>query len=148
MHTSIETTYVLLRLDKATYVLNGAYVREVTRWRAPTMVPGAPALMPGIINHRGVIMPVVDMRLLMHMAESPPDRATRYMMIHLDDIEAAFLVDSVIDLINLSDTTVEPLPTAIDPQRSRFLKGVIRIAQEPLGLLDLPAIMESLLSKA
>lgn len=139
-----EADYLILRVSNERYILQGAYISEITRWRAPLPVPGAPPALPGIINQRGVILPVVDMRLLLGLAETPPDRATRYVLVHCDDVEMALYVDTVLDLITLSASNMEVVPATLDPQRGRLLKALTRLDDEPVGILD-PATIITML---
>lgn len=137
-------SYLLLRLGSEIYGVPGTCVRGVARWRAWTPVPGAPAALPGIINQRGFVMPVVNVHPLLGLPESPPDRATRYVLIHHDDVDLALLVDTVLDLVELLPTTFEALPAALDPQRARFLSGIARLDDQMLALIDLSAVIATL----
>ena len=137
-------SYLLLRLGSEIYAVPGVSVRGIARWRALTPVPGAPAGLPGIINQRGFVMPVVNIHPLLGLPESPPDRATRYVLIQHDDVDLALLVDSVLDLVELSPTTFEALPVGLDPQRARFLSSIAHLDDQMLALLDLSAVIAAL----
>lgn len=134
-------TFLALQLADELYALSGHCVREITRWRMPTVVPGTPASLPGIINQRGSILPVVVPHVLLGLsAPDGPERTTRYVIARHDDTELALLVDAVLDLVDLPADQIEPLPDSFDPQRSRLLQGLSRFETHPLALLDLPAL--------
>ncbi len=137
-------SYLLLRLGNEIYGVPGASVRGVARWRAVTPVPGTPAALPGIINQRGFVMPVVNIHPLLGLPESPPDRATRYVLIQHDAVDLALLVDTVLDLVELPPTSFEALPVGLDPQRARFLSNLARFDDQMLALIDLSAIIAAL----
>lgn len=139
-----DTSYLLLTLAQTTYGIRGDWVREVIRWREPTPVPGTPDLLPGIINQRGVILTVIDMRALLALPETPPNRATRYVITKNVEVEAALLCDSVLDLVSLSAAVFEPLPSSLDPQRARLFERMTRVNDTPIALFDLAAIMSTL----
>jgi purine-binding chemotaxis protein CheW len=123
-------------------------VGEIARWHEPLSVPGLPSTLPGIINHRGVVLTVVDMRVLVGFPDVPPNRVTRYIIVHHDDMNMALLVDSVADIINLFDDALEAVPAALDPQKSRLLQAIVRLDDRPVALIDLSAVTNTLLSGA
>lgn len=136
--------YLVVRAAGELYALPGAAVREVARWRAPTPVPGAPAVLPGIISQRGVILPVVDMRLALGLAAAPPERAARLVVLQLDATDLALFVDAVIDLVSLAPGDCAAPPLGIDPDRARLLVAVARHGDAPLAILDLTALVAAL----
>ncbi len=136
--------YLLLRLGDEVYALPGTTIREIARWRAPTPVPGAPPVLPGIINQRGAIVPVVHPHTLFGLVESPPNRATRYVIMQHDEVALALFVDAVIDFVDLAATALEPLPAALDPQRARFLRALARHDDQPLAVVEPAALIATL----
>lgn len=152
-HTSHETSgesnieaqaYLIVRFGDEAYALPGACVREITRWREPTPVPGAPVVLPGIINQRGVIVPVVNVHPLLGLAAITPHRATRYVIMQHDDVSMALQIDSATDFVELSTDSFEPLPPTFEPQHARFLRAIARLGNQPIALLD-PAVLIAVL---
>lgn len=139
-------SYLLLKIAAELYGVRGTDVREISRWRDPVRVPGAPPALPGIINQRGVVLPVVDMRFLLGLSQSPPERATRYVIVRHDGVEMALLVDGVTDLINLTSNDFKPVPAGLHAQQSRFLQAVTSLepGHIPMALLDIQAIITAL----
>lgn len=133
--------YLVVRAADELYALPGAAVREVARWRAATVVPGAPPMIPGIISQRGVVLPVVDLRLALGLAAAAPDRAARLVVIHYEGVDLALHVDAVLDLIELSAAERTPPPTGLDPVRARLLVAVARLDERPLALLNLATLI-------
>jgi purine-binding chemotaxis protein CheW len=121
--------------------LPGPAVREVARWRAPTPVPGAPAILPGIISQRGVVLPIVDLRLLLGLAAAAPERSTRLIIVQHEGIDLALLVDAVIDLAPIAVTALAATPAALDPGRARLLSAVARHGDRPLGVINMAALI-------
>lgn len=134
-------TFLVLRLGAETFALPSAAVREVMRWRKPTVVPGAPPLLPGIISQRGVVLPVVDLRSLLGFTPTAPDRSTRYIIVQHDDVELVLLVDAVNDLVDLSLAALEPPPAVFDAAQARLLRAIARIGEKPVALFDLSALI-------
>jgi purine-binding chemotaxis protein CheW len=141
-------TYLLLHVGAEIYAVQGDSVREIARWHDPVIVPGSPPVLPGIINQRGVILPVINTYALFGLPESAPSRSSRYVIVQYDDIDMALVVDAVTDLINLSTQELEAVPAALDPQRARLLKAIARMDDMPVALLDLAPIITMLRSGA
>jgi len=133
--------FLVVRAADEFYGLPGASVREVMRWRAPTPVPGAPPMLPGIISQRGVVLPVVDLRLALGLPGAPPERSARLVSIQHEAGDLALFVDAVIDLVPLAAAARAQPPAALDPARARLLAAVARYADHPLALLNLAALI-------
>lgn len=145
-HPDLEV--LLLRLDRELYAVPSASVREVARYRAFTPVPGAPPALPGIISQRGMILPIVEPHPLLGFAQFESTRSARLVVIIHNEIGMALVADEVLDLIALSSSTLEPVPTVLDPARARFLRGVIHDNGRPVGLIDLDELIAGLREKA
>jgi purine-binding chemotaxis protein CheW len=135
---------LLVRIEHELYGIPSRAVREVARYRAVTPVPGAPRTLPGILSQRGTILPVADSRLILDLGLAEITRASRLVIVRVDDIDLALLVDAVLDLVQIPSSAVEPVPAALDPARARFLQGVVQYEQEPVALLDLSELIGSL----
>jgi purine-binding chemotaxis protein CheW len=142
-----DLNMLLCRLARELYAFPSASVREVARYRPWTPVPGAPAMLPGIISQRGMILPVVELRSLLGIDQAELTRAARLVIVIHDDIGMAVLVEAVLDLVAIADDAVEPVPSAIEPARARFLRGIIYYEGQPVGLLDLDELIAGLRQK-
>ncbi|HNP71108.1 MAG TPA: chemotaxis protein CheW [Kouleothrix sp.] len=142
--TAPQLDVLLFRLAGEVYALPSACVREVIRYRDYTPVPGAPATLPGILNQRGVVVPVVDIYPLLGLSAPPASRATRLVMLSHQEIDMALLVEAVLDLAALPPAALEPPPPALDPARARFLRGLATFEQQPVALLDLDELIAGL----
>lgn len=135
---------LLIRLADEIYALPSSYVREVGRYRAFTPVPGAPPALPGIISQRGVILPVVDLRLVLGMPAVETTRSTRLVTVVYEEIDMALLVDAVIDLAALPEDAFGQPPAGLDPARARFLRAVALHEDQTVALLDIGEIVAAL----
>lgn len=139
-----DQNVLLIRLADEIYALPSTNVREVGRYRVPTPVPGAPPALPGIINQRGVILPVVDLRLVLGMPAVEMTRSTRLVTVVNEDIEMALLVDAVIDLAVIPDDAFGQPPAGLDPARARFLRTVALYEDQTVALLDIGTIITAI----
>lgn len=133
--------HLIVRAGDELYALPGPCVREVMRWRDPTPVPGAPPVIPGIVGQRGLVLPVVDLRLALGLPAAPPARETRLVVAQHDAASMALLVDGVVDLVALPPEALSPPPAALEPARARLLAAVARHGDRPLGVLNLAALV-------
>ncbi len=139
---SPTTSYLTVRLASEYYALPGTSVREIMRWRTPTPVPGAPPVIPGLINQRGQILTVIDARLLLSLAAAPPGRATRLIWIQHNAIAAALLVDAVIDLITITSEQLTSPPVNLAGSAQRVIQAVYqRDDDQPIAILDPAALL-------
>lgn len=135
---------LLVRLATELYALPAETLREIVRWRTPVAVPGAPAMLPGIIAQRGTVLPVVDMRLLLGLAAAAPGRTARYVVGSHTGVDMAMLVDEVLDLVDIERASLEPPPATLDLQQVRLLRAVTRYQDRPLALVDPGAVLAML----
>lgn len=140
----VSGDYLIVRVGTEHYAVSSEAIREVTRWRQPTPVPGAPPVLPGIINQRGVVLPAVDLRLLLGLEASEPVRTSRFVIVHQESVDIALMVDAAIDLCHLADDELARPPAGLDPQRARLLNAVAQHAGQPLLVINLMALITAL----
>lgn len=137
--------YLTFEVGGEHYALPGDTVREITRWRAVTPVPGAPPVLPGIINQRGTILPVVVLHALLGLPiPDGPARSTRYIVAGYGEAEMALLADAVLDLVAFAPAQIEPLPEALDAQRARLLSALAHHEERPIAMIDVSALVHAL----
>ncbi|NTV63790.1 MAG: purine-binding chemotaxis protein CheW, partial [Oscillochloris sp.] len=140
----LHEDYLIVQVSGEHYALPGMAIREVARWRLPTPVPGAPAVLPGIISQRGVVLPTVNLGQLLGLATETPGRSARFVIVHQGTIDLALMVDSALDLFRLTRDDMEVPPVGLDPQRARLLRAIARYEGLPLLVLDLEALIDTL----
>ncbi len=136
-HHGDAETFLIIKVAEELFGLPGAALREVIRWREPTAIPGAPPVLLGIVGQRGVVLPVVDLRLALGLPAAPVGRATRLILVQHEAVELALVVDGVLDLAPLVDLAAPPAA----PGRSALIVAVARLQDRPLGVIDLAALI-------
>lgn len=101
--------FVVFILDQERFALPVEQARGIERWRNPTRIPGTATAIMGIINQRGVLLTVVDMRVVLGMKPITPTRRSRFLLVH-EQIDCAIAVDQVIDMLTLDVSLAEPTP--------------------------------------
>ena len=108
------------------YALDILRISEIIKVRPVTEVPRAPAFVTGIISVRGTIVPVVDLRLRLHLPAPDPGPAARILIVKRDDEPCGLVVDEVVHVVRLHAEDIEPPPPVVGGQSSEFIGGIGR----------------------
>ena len=108
------------------YGLDILSIREIIKVREVTEVPRVPRFLIGVISVRGVVLPVVDLRLRLRLAAAPPTRAARILVTTKDGEPFGLLVDAVAGVVRLAESEIEPPPSTLGPSEGAFLAGIGR----------------------
>jgi len=116
-------------------------VREINRLMDITRVPHAPDFVEGVINLRGQVIPVVDLRKRFGLEAGSRDKDARIVVVELTDKVVGFLVDSVSEVLRVAGSTVEPPPAMVAGIESEYIEGVVKLEDRLLILLDLQKLL-------
>lgn len=116
-------------------------VQEIIRMMPITKVPNAPAFVEGVINLRGKVIPIIDMRKRFGMATTEHDGHTRIKVMDLGDQTVGFVVDAVCEVLRIQESTVEPPPPVVAGIDSEYIRGVGKLENRLLILLDLDRLL-------
>ncbi len=116
-------------------------VQEIIRMMPITKVPNAPAFVEGVINLRGKVIPVIDMRKRFGMQAAPHDSQTRIKVMDLAGQIVGFVVDAVCEVLRIKESTVEPPPAVVAGIGSEYMRGVGKLEDRLLILLDLDKLL-------
>jgi purine-binding chemotaxis protein CheW len=128
---------VAFQLERETYGVEIDKIQEIIRAAEITTVPGAPAHVRGVINLRGKIIPVVDLRVRFNMPESVASDEQRIIVVELGKKRLGMLVDSVSHVIKLSSAHIEDIPEEAIALDENYIKGVGKLDQQLIIILDL-----------
>ncbi len=112
-------------------------VQEIIRMQNITAVPNAPDFVEGVINLRGRVIPIIDLRKRFGLEGKEHDKATRIVVVKVDDITVGLVVDEVSEVLRIPANTVEPPPPIVAGVESDYIKGVGKLDDRLLILLDL-----------
>ncbi|EPR30446.1 CheW protein [Alkalidesulfovibrio alkalitolerans DSM 16529] len=116
-------------------------VQEIIRTMEITKVPRAPEFVEGVINLRGKVIPIIDLRKRFGMETRQHDKDTRIIVIEINKMIVGFVVDSVSEVLRISADTVEPPPPVVAGLESEYIKGVGKLADRLLIMLDLDRLL-------
>lgn len=116
-------------------------VQEIIRTMAITKVPKAPEFVEGVINLRGKVIPIIDLRRRFGLQSKEHDKHTRIIVIEINSMIVGFVVDSVSEVLRIPASTVEPPPPVVAGLESEYISGVGKLEDRLLILLDLDRLL-------
>jgi purine-binding chemotaxis protein CheW len=116
-------------------------VQEIIRTMAITKVPNSPPYVEGVINLRGKVIPVIDLRSRFNMDYRNHDSHTRIIVLQIHGMIVGFVVDEVSEVLRIQSNTVEPPPPVVSGIESECIKGVGKLDDRLLILLDLDKLI-------
>lgn len=135
-----RATGVLVGLGGARYAVDLAAVAEVVVVPPVTRVPAAPPWLAGVVNWRGRILAVVDLRSLVGAAQAPAPSSARLVVLSAGDVEAGLLVDEVVGLLDTGADPV-PVPATVAPAVAALLHGTVDGGPGPVAVVDVDAVL-------
>jgi purine-binding chemotaxis protein CheW len=134
--------FLTFRVGAEEYGLDILRVQEIRSYEPPTRVANAPAFVKGIVNLRGVIVPVVDLRLRLGQ-QGEYNAFTVVIVLNVLNRVVGIVVDSVSDVLELSAEQIKPRPDIAAALDARFITGLGKLAERMLILLDIEALVAS-----
>ena len=116
-------------------------VQEIIRTMEITKVPRAPDFVEGVINLRGKVIPIIDLRMRFGMDARGHDSQTRIIVIELNNMIVGFVVDSVSEVLRIPASTVEAPPAVVSGVESEYISGVGKLDDRLLILIDLDKLL-------
>lgn len=144
LHDDDLIQLVTFRIGEEEFGVDIIAVKEIIRLMQITMVPRAPEFIEGVINLRGKVIPVVNMRKRFNKEQHTPDSSTRIVVMELDQKIVGFLVDGVSEVLRIPETTVEDPPPVVAGIGSEYIRGIGKLDNRLLILLDLDHLLGSI----
>ena len=117
-------------------------VQEINRMVEITRVPQAPPYVEGVINLRGKVIPIIDLRKRFNMEEKEYDKNTRIVVVDISGNIVGMVVDSVSEVLRLPANTIEPPLEIVASINSEYIKGVAKLEDRLLIVLDLSKVID------
>lgn len=117
-------------------------VQEINRMVEITRVPQAPHYVEGVINLRGKVIPIIDLRKRFNLEVKEYDKNTRIVVVDINGSIMGMVVDSVSEVLRLPSNTIEPPPEIVAGINSEYIKGVAKLEDRLLIFLDLSKVID------
>lgn len=135
--TSFQVQDLLLGIDIR-------QVQEINRSLRLTPVPHAPEAVCGVINLRGEVVTVLDLRRVLGLPPAEMNRSTRNVIVNSNGEQIGLLVDQVTDVVTCHASEIDPLPENLGGVSQRFFQGVFKLDQGLLVILDVTETLSSI----
>jgi purine-binding chemotaxis protein CheW len=138
-----EVQLVVFDLADEVYGVDIARVDEVIRMQEITRIPRAPEFVEGVTNLRGKVIPVVDLRRRFGLAMSEIQATSRIVVVYIGSHTIGLIVDGVSEVIRVSPSAIEPPSTIVTSVDSAYLRGIAKVGDKLVILLDLDYVLGS-----
>jgi purine-binding chemotaxis protein CheW len=138
---SDELQLVVFDLASEYYGIDISDVKEIIRMQSITRVPGTAEYMEGVLNLRGQIAPVVDLRKRLHLRVTEQTKESRIVVIDIGNKNVGVIVDGVNEVLRIPVSSVEPPAQMLQSGDSIHLKGIAKLQDKLVILLDMDSIL-------
>jgi purine-binding chemotaxis protein CheW len=137
----VNALYVLFKVAATDYAVAAADVLQLESFAGATRVPGAPPYVAGLVQIRGHVVPVVDLRARFGLPAGEPSLDTRVVVVRQGERVVSLLVDSAREVLSLPDEAFRPPPEVISEQAAGFVKAVAQAGGRLVMLIDCERIL-------
>jgi purine-binding chemotaxis protein CheW len=131
------------KLGNEEYGIKILKVQEIRGYEAVTRIASAPDHVKGVVNLRGTIVPIVDMRIKFRLGEPTYDQFTVVIILNIQDRVVGMVVDSVSDVISLTSEQIKPAPNMGGALNTDYLVGLGTVDERMIILVDIDRLMSS-----
>lgn len=136
------TQYIVIQLGDEKYGIDIQYVDNIVRMQRITRVPKVAKYFKGVINLRGEVVPVMNIRIKMDLDEAQETKDTRIIILKLDGMDKiGVIVDEVREVVELNDSEVEKVAYDSREEKQQFVSAVGKVGDDLISLLDLHTVI-------
>ncbi|MBU9714531.1 chemotaxis protein CheW [Evansella tamaricis] len=132
---------IVFQLQNEEYGVSVEQVRSIERIQHITRVPKTPIFVKGVINLRGVVTPIIDLRSRFDMEEVEQTESTRIIIVSVNDMNVGLIVDSANDVIDIPAEDIEDPPEIVGGIEINYIRGVAKLDKRLLILLNLDEVL-------
>ena len=135
--------YLTFKLGGEEYGIDILRVQEIRSYEQPTRIANAPGYLKGVVNLRGVIVPIVDLRVRLGCSDAQYNHFTVVIVLNVRGRVVGAVVDSVSDVLELASELIKPAPEMNTSMDTSFITGIASVGERMLILMDIEALMSS-----
>ncbi len=132
---------ICLRIGEQEFCVDIMAVREIRGWTEATALPQAPAFVRGLINLRGVVLPIVDLAVRFGLPPSGATARNVIIVVQIGTQQVGLLVDEVSDILTATDDSIQPTPDLGSDTAKEFVRGLIAIDGRMICLISLDHVL-------
>lgn len=140
--TGTERELIAFRIGEQEFCVDIMNVREIRGWTPATPLPRSPSYMKGVINLRGTVLPIIDLGDRFGLKTAEPTARHVIMVAHIGSRMVGLLVDAVSDIVQLTDSAIQPTPDVASDHVKTFVKGIFAVeGGRMISLIDIQHVL-------
>lgn len=132
-----STNLVTFRLGNGEYAIDIMQAKEIIKMEKITLIPNAPDFVEGVINLRGNIIPIIDLKKRFNLEEAQGDKNTGIIIVKIDDVDMGIIIDAISKVVSIPNEDIQPPPPVLSGIGQKYIKGVGKLENKLLVVLDL-----------
>ncbi len=133
--------YLTFKIADEDYAIDISHVRDIIRIQKITDVPDTEAYLKGVINLRGKVIPVIDVRVRFKLSEMEYDDRTCIIVVNMNDILTGLIVDRVNEVIDIPESKVDDPPSTGRKKESQYISGMGKVGESVKMILDINKLL-------
>ena len=142
-HLIGDLKVIVFQLQDEDYGIPVQQVRSIEKVQHITRVPGTVPYIKGVINLRGVVTPIIDLRKRFGIQVLENTESTRMIIVSTEDMEVGFIVDSANDVIDIHSDIIEPAPEVVGSVEVEYIQGVAKLDKRLIVMIDLEEVLKN-----
>ena len=142
-HLAPSGQYLTLRLGGEEYAIDILQVKEIRSYEIPTKMANSPDYIKGVINLRGVIVPIVDLRMKLRLDKVDYNDFTVVIILNVRGNVIGAVVDAVSDVVTLDGANIKAAPQFESSIDSRFIRGIVQLGERILIVVNIEALLSN-----
>ena len=134
---SSSTEFISFAIGDEQYGVDIMAVREIKEWSGVTQLPNQPDYMRGVLNLRGTMVPIIDLRCRFGQGLTDATPVHVVIVVHVDGKTVGLLADRVLDIVSVEASQVQPVPHVSRASKANFLSGLVTIDSTMIALISL-----------
>lgn len=132
---------VTFKLGNNEYAIDIMQAKEIIKMEKITLIPNAPDYVEGVINLRGNIIPIVDLKKRFNLEENDGDKNTGIIIVKIDDVDMGIIIDAISKVVSIANSNIQPPPPMLSGIGQKYIKGVAKLEDKLLVVLDLEKLI-------
>ncbi len=135
-HSEQQKQFITFTIGEEEYAVDIMVVREIKAWSETTHLPNTPEFMRGVLNLRGLIVPIFDLRCRFGLGLTETTKMHVIIIVHVENRLVGILVDTVSDIIKVSEGEIQDVPKMDRNIDDEYLSGLVTVSERMVALLD------------
>ena len=132
---------VTCKLGNNEYAIDIMQAKEIIKMEKITLIPNAPDYVEGVINLRGNIIPIVDLKKRFNLEENDGEKNTGIIIVKIDDVDMGIIIDAISKVVSIATSNIQPPPPMLSGIGQKYIKGVAKLEDKLLVVLDLEKLI-------